>query len=105
MKRARREILRERGVDLDWSSYRDCPFVNKKLVESYKSVSSKGYYHRFYSIMVSVASIALKNGYDIAPHEIEAIMREIDADTGSWYTKRPIRAEAENAIRFARESA
>ena len=100
----RHQLLLERGVNLNWTTYHECPFVNKKMIEAYKGNSSKGYYHRFYSIMVSIASRATKMGYDIDAGEIEELMREIDHETGSWYSTRSLRREAENAIQFARQS-
>lgn len=98
----RESTLYESGINLNWTSWRNCPFVNNKAVENYIYDDSEGYYHRFYSLMVSIASRAQIMGYEISVDEIETIMREIDADTGNWYEKRPIRQEAERAIAFIR---
>lgn len=94
--------LFESGIDLNWTSYENCPFVNKKMIESYKIDEQHGFYHRFFNIMVSIASRAHKMGYEITPSEIETLMRELDRDTGDWYTKRDIRSEASRAIDFVK---
>jgi hypothetical protein len=83
-----------------WRNYRDCPFVNDKMVLDYKLIVDDGWYTALYSLMVSIAKIATLKGYPITPQEIERLVREIDSDTGSWYTKRPIIKEAVGAIEY-----
>ena len=88
------------NTDIKWVSYNDCPFVNKNLVAEYRSISSKGWYHKMFQIMVSIAARAKKMGYPITADEIERLCREMDMDTGNWYSTRPMRIEAERAIMF-----
>ena len=82
-----------------WTGYKDCPFINNKQIEEYK-VLNDGWYYKLYQIMVSVAGNAVSKGYPITAKEIEFIIRDLDADTGNWYLKRPIDKEAERAIEF-----
>ena len=42
----------------------------------------------------------MSKGYPITSKEIEYIIRDLDANTGNWYAKRPINKEAERAIEF-----
>ena len=83
-----------------WTSYRDCPFVNQRQVEEYKSITGTGWYHKMYQIMVSIAGNAISRGYPITSKEIEYLCRDLDNDTGGWYSKRDISKEAERAIEF-----
>jgi len=82
-----------------WTGYKDCPFVNKRQIEEYK-VLNDGWYYKLYQIMVSVAGNAVSKGYPITAKEVEFIIRDLDADCGNWYLKRPIDKEAERAIEF-----
>jgi hypothetical protein len=91
----------ERRDDIQWKSYKDCPFVNKKIISEYMTISNTGWYHKLYTFMVSVAINAVKNNYPITSSEIEELCRQLDADTGNWYDKRPIRVESERAIEYA----
>jgi len=87
-----------------WSSYRDCPFVNKTLINEYVSIANvdnSGRYRMIYKIMVSIAATAIKKKYPITPDEISGIIREIDSENGSLYKKRSIEKEADRAIEFA----
>ena len=87
-----------------WSSYRDCPFVSKKIVRDYASIAhvdGTGRYHQIYSIMVSIASKAFKMGYPITENELVLLIKQIDADTSRKYQKRKLDVEAKNAIMFA----
>lgn len=90
--------------DIVWSNYRDCPFVNKRLVSEYMGISGSGWYHKMYQIMMSISANAIKRGYPITPDEIEKLVREIDAETGGWYKNRPVKLEASRAIDFALRS-
>tara|TARA_R100001463_G_scaffold122514_2_gene179020 strand:- start:17 stop:880 length:864 start_codon:yes stop_codon:yes gene_type:complete len=86
--------------DFSWTGYQDCPFINKRQVEEYKTISDTGWYAKMYQIMVSVAGNAMSKGYPITAKEIEYICRDLDTDTGGWYMKRDIGREAERAIEF-----
>lgn len=95
----RREQLEKSNIT--WKSYRDCPFVNKRLITDYMTISETGWYSKLYQFMVSVAANAIKQKYPITSYEIEQLCRELDADTGNWYTNRPIKLESERAIEYA----
>ena len=88
------------NTDFSWSSYRDCPFVNKRQVEEYKQLSGTGWYYKMYQIMISIASNAMKRGYPITAQEIAYICRDLDNDTGGWYGKRDLTKEADRAIEY-----
>lgn len=83
-----------------WSHYSDCPFVNKKSIAEYKSITS-GWYGKLYSILCSTAANAIKRGYAINEYELVTLARQLDADTGSWYTNRPLDVEARRALTWA----
>ena len=89
------------NYDVKWSSYRDCPFVNKQLVTEYQVITETGWYHKMYQIMVSIAAKALKRNYPITPKEVSALCKEIDSETGGWYKTRPLELEASRAIEYA----
>jgi len=95
----RKEGLNNRNYK--WNGYRDCPFVSRDLVNEYFTVQSGGWYKKMYSIMLSVAGRAVRNGYPIKPSEIANLCREIDAETGGWYKSRDMELEASRAIEFA----
>jgi len=102
----RKQILQHRKSTMDntnvtWNNYKDCPFVNKKLVNEYSLITETGWYSKMYAIMVSIAGNALRKRYPITAAEITTLMREIDNDTGNWYTNRPINKEADRAIEYA----
>ena len=84
-----------------WNNYRDCPFINKKLVAQYANISAAGWYHTMYKIMVSIATSALYRKYPITSNEIATLCREIDRDNGGWYGSRPFEIEADRAIEYA----
>lgn len=86
--------------NIKWTSYKDCPFVSKQMISEYMSINSTGWYQKLYSLMMSIASRAVLMEYPISVSEIVSLVREIDADTGSWYTKRPIDLEASRALTF-----
>lgn len=88
------------NTDYSWTGYIDCPFVNKRQVEEFKGISGSGWYHKMYQMMVTIAGNAMSKGYPITAREIEYLMRDLDTDTGGWYSKRPIGKEAERAIEF-----
>lgn len=82
-----------------WTGYKDCPFVNQKKIEEYKRLND-GWYYALYQLMVSIAGNAIAKGYPITAREVEYIIRDLDAECGNWYLKRPIDKEAERAIEF-----
>lgn len=84
-----------------WTGLRDCPFVNKNIINQYKAISQTGWYHKMYQFMVSVAFNSIKNEYPISEDELEKLARELDRETGNWYAKRPLRVEAASAIDYA----
>ena len=101
----REAIIKDRkskltNTNFTWTGYSDCPFVNQKKVEEYKRNTTGGWYYGMYQIMVSIAGNATMRGYPITAKEIEFIVRDLDSETGNWYTKRPIEKEAERAIEF-----
>jgi len=83
-----------------WTSWRDCPFVNKKMVDEYRACT-ENWYHMMYRLMMSIASRATLMKYPITATEIETLCREIDNETGRWYENRPIKLESERALAFA----
>jgi hypothetical protein len=84
-----------------WTGIHDCPFVSKKMIFEYKSISETGWYHKLYQFMLSVCFNAIRNGYPITVDEIERLARELDQETGKWYEKRPISVEANSALNYA----
>lgn len=94
----RKDQMENRNIN--WSSYKDCPFVNKSLIGEYHTINETGWYHKMYQIMVSIAANAVRKQYPITPKEIAVLCREIDSDTGNWYENRPLEKEAERAIEY-----
>jgi hypothetical protein len=97
LERKRNEL---NNTNFSWTSYRDCPFVNKKQIDEYKTISDTGWYAKMYQIMLTTAGNAMSKGYPITPKEIEYICRDLDTDTGGWYLKRDLEKEAARAIEF-----
>ena len=106
----KKEILKHRqeqsnnNTGIRWNSYLDCPFVNRKLITDYKSISSidgSGRYRMIYKIMSSIACNAVKKRYPITPNQIADMVKELDRDTSRIYQKRPLHTEAERAIEYA----
>ena len=100
-----KEIIEHRksrleNTDVHWSSYRDCPFFPRQLENEYKLISSTGWYHKMYQIMVALAGNAIKKEYPITADEIAVLCREFDADTGNWYANRPMQTEADRALEY-----
>ena len=50
--------------------------------------------------MLTTAGNAMSKGYPITAKEIEFICRDLDLDTGHWYSKRDLEQEAARAIDF-----
>ena len=88
------------NTDVNWSSYRDCPFFPKTLANEYRSITTAGWYHKMYQIMVATAGNAVKNKYPITAEQITELCRELDNETGEWYKSRPIEKEANRAIEY-----
>ena len=97
LERKRNEL---KNTNYTWTSYQDCPFVNKKQIDEYKSITGTGWYSKMYQIMLTTAGNAMSKGYPITPKEIEYICRDLDPDTGGWYLKRDLEKEAARAIEF-----
>ena len=97
LERKRNEL---NNTNFTWTSYRDCPFVNKKQIDEYKGISGTGWYSKMYQIMLTTAGNAMSRGYPITAKEIEYICRDLDLDTGCWYKKRDLEKEAARAIEF-----
>ena len=88
------------NTHITWSNYRDCQFVNKKLVKEYNQISETGWYTKMYSIMVSIAGNAIRDKYPITAQEITTLCKEIDYENGNWYKSRPFDKEADRAIEY-----
>ena len=104
-KEIRRGVLAHRknemiNTNVTWSNYKDCPFVNKKLVKEYNLISDTGWYTKMYAIMVSIAGNAIRKKYPITAGEITTLCKEIDYENGNWYKSRPFDKEADRAIEF-----
>ena len=89
------------NTNVSWSSYRDCPFWPKKLSMQYQTITSTGWYHTMYRIMVATAGNAIKNGYPITAKQIAELCRQFDNENGMWYTNRPLEKEADRAVEYA----
>jgi hypothetical protein len=89
------------NINIHWSSYRDCPFVNKQLVSEYRTITDTGWYAKMYKIMTSIAMRALRAKYPITPDQIARLCKEIDSETGGWYKNRPMTLEAARAIDYS----
>jgi len=89
------------NINVHWSSYRDCPFVNKQLVSEYRTITDTGWYAKMYKIMTSIAMRALRAKYPITPDQIARLCKEIDSETGGWYKNRPMTLEAARAIDYS----
>lgn len=101
----REELLKGKAnYDFEWTSYRDCPFVNKKLINDYTAIAhsdGSGRYSMIYKIMSSIACNAIKKRYPITSTQIAELIRQLDRDTSRRYQKRPLQVEAERALEYA----
>ena len=101
----REELLKEQAnYNFEWSSYRDCPFVSKKLISDYSAIAhadGSGRYAMIYKIMTSIACNAIKKKYPITSAQIAELIRQLDRDTSRRYQKRPLQTEAERALEYA----
>lgn len=102
---AHRQEELERGKrEIEWTSYKDCPFVNRRLIQDYKQIANvdgSGRYSMIYKIMTSIACNAVKRKYPITEYEIVDLIRGLDRETSNIYAKRPLNVEASRAIEFA----
>lgn len=101
----RKEVLNHRkskltNTDVTWTNYRDCPFFPKNLASEYMTISTTGWYHKMYQIMVAIAGNATKNEYPITSQEIAHMCRQLDQETGNWYENRPLEQEADRALEY-----
>lgn len=100
----RQQSLEKYKSEVNWTSYKDCPFVNKKLVSEYKQIAwsdGSGRYSMIYKLMTSIACNAVKRKYPITEYEIVDLIRALDRETSNIYAKRPLNVEASRAIEFA----
>ena len=88
------------NTNVSWSNYKDCPFVNLKMVKEYNQITDTGWYTKMYAIMVSIAGNAIRKKYPITAQEITTLCKEIDFENGNWYKSRPFDKEADRAIEF-----
>ena len=86
------------NTNFKWNSYADCPFVNKNMINEYRTIHSGGWYAKMYQIMLNIASNAMRRGYPITSNEVAALCKQIDLDTGGWYKNRPMEVESSRAI-------
>lgn len=89
------------NTSVTWTGYRDCSFFPRRLEAEYKTISSTGWYHKMYQIMVALAGNALQNQYPITAQQIAELCRELDLETGNWYDNRPLEIEADRALEYA----
>ncbi len=92
------------NTDYVWSSYTDCPFVNKKLLQEYMSIANidgTGRYRMIYRMMISIAGNAIEKKYPITAVQIVDLIKQIDKDTANIYENRPLETEANNALEYA----
>ncbi len=101
----REELLKGKAnYDYEWTSYRDCPFVSRKLISDYTAIAhndGSGRYSMIYKIMSSIACNAIKKRYPITSSQIAELIRQLDRDTSRRYQKRPLQVEAERALEYA----
>ena len=101
----KKEIIEHRkskldNINVNWSSYRNCPFFPRQLEKEYRMITNTGWYHKMYQIMVAIAGNAVKNKYPITVQEITSLCRELDVETGNWYKSRPLEKEADRALEY-----
>lgn len=92
------------NYNFEWTSYSDCPFVNKKLLRDYNAIAyadGSGRYSMIYKLMTSIACNAVKSRYPITSAQIAELIRQLDRDTANIYKKRPLQTEAERALEYA----
>lgn len=103
------QIIEHRKSALDntsykWTSYKDCPFVSKRLIQEWYTIANtdgSGRYRMIYKIMVAIALNAIKKNYPLTVIELVELIRQLDADTSNKYESRPLEIEANNALEYA----
>lgn len=88
------------NTSITWTGYTDCPFFPKKLAMEYQTITSTGWYHKMFQIMVAIAGNAVKREYPITAKEIAKLCSEFDKDNGNWYDNRPLELEADSALEY-----
>ena len=88
------------NTNITWTGYTDCPFFPKKLAMEYQTITSTGWYHKMFQIMVAIAGNAVKREYPITAKEIAKLCAEFDKDNGNWYNNRPLELEADSALEY-----
>lgn len=88
------------NTNITWTGYTDCPFFPKKLAMEYQTITSTGWYHKMFQIMVAIAGNAVKREYPITAKEIAKLCSEFDKDNGNWYDSRPLELEADSALEY-----
>ena len=88
------------NTDINWTSYRDCPFFPRRLESEYRAISGTGWYHKMYQIMIALAGNAVAKGYPISANQIAQMCTELDMETGNWYENRPLNKEADRALEY-----
>ena len=88
------------NTNITWTGYTDCPFFPKKLAMEYQTITSTGWYHKMFQIMVAIAGNAVKREYPITAKEIAKLCAEFDKDNGNWYDNRPLELEADSALEY-----
>ena len=104
----RQNKLKENARSFYWTSYSDCPFVNRRLISDYKNIArtdGSGRYSMIYKIMTSIACNAVRQGYPITESEISHLILQLDRETSNIYQKRPLTTEAARAIEYAYKTA
>ena len=61
----RKEVVNYRkgsleNFDINWNSYKDCPFFPERLAGEYRTVRETGWYHKMYQIMILKRNILLR---------------------------------------------
>ena len=88
------------NTTITWNNYKDCPFVNKKMVKEYNLITDTGWYKKIYANKVKIAGKAILKKNPITAGEITTLCKEIDYENGNWYKSRPFDKEADRAIEF-----
>lgn len=100
----RKRQLENDGKIYVWTSYRDCPFVDRKYVEEYNAIARSGdpgRFRGFYILMASIACNAINRNYPITEIEISELIHEIDDEIDGYYSNRKVNDEIQNAISYA----
>ena len=105
----RDQIIEHRKSALDntsyyWTSYQDCPFLNKRLISDWNGIAGidgSGRYRMIYKIMISIAGNAVKKGYPLTSNQLVELIKQLDADTSRKYQNRALDIEANNALEYA----